>query len=334
MSKRSLYVSRAVKNADDVIAWAKGQGFTATVPAEEMHVTVAFSREPVEWDDVGDSFDEILIPAAGEQKNDAREVKPLGDKGAVVLRFENAELTARWQEIVDAGASWDWPGYQPHVTISYAANGVDPGAMEPYVGQLILGPERFAEVDDDWTSKITEKRMTTVAGLAEAFGAAFAKAFGLAKAEPCAADVHADKPMPGKPKKKPPEEMTKATIVKTDDEARMVYGWASVITEKGVAVVDTQGDIIEADELVKATTAFMADARLAKAMHTGEGVGEVLHSFPLTAELAKSLGITCDREGWLVGVKVADDAVWKRVKSGDLRAFSIGGGAERVEVDA
>ena len=164
--------------------------------------------------------------------------------------------------------------------------------------------------------------------------AALTKAAGFAKAEPCASDVHADKPMPGKPKKKPAEEMTKATIVKVDDEARMVYGWASVITEKGEPVVDTQGDVIEADELVKATTEFMADVRLAKAMHAGDGIGEVLHSFPLTAEIMKSLGIECDREGWIVGVKVGDDAVWKRVKSGELRSFSIGGAAQREEIAA
>jgi hypothetical protein len=76
----------------------------------------------------------------------------------------------------------------------------------------------------------------------------------------------------------------------------------------------------------------MADARLAKSMHAGEGIGEVLHSFPLTAELAKSLGIECANEGWIVGVKVHDDDVWRQVKDGTLKAFSIGGNAKREEI--
>lgn len=127
--------------------------------------------------------------------------------------------------------------------------------------------------------------------------------------------------------------MKALAIVKTDDEQRMVYGWASVITEKGKPVVDTQGDVIEPDELVKATTQFMADARIAKAMHDGEQVGEVLHSFPIVADLAKSLGISADREGWIVGVKVHDDEVWKSVKDGTLRAFSIGGMSRREPIE-
>lgn len=122
------------------------------------------------------------------------------------------------------------------------------------------------------------------------------------------------------------------TILKIDDEQRMVYGWASVITEDGVPVKDRQGDIIEADTLVKATNAFMTDVRVGKAMHEGEKVGEFIHSLPLTKELGDALGIQSNREGWIVAMKVYDDAIWAKVKSGELRAFSIGGRAQREEV--
>jgi hypothetical protein len=126
--------------------------------------------------------------------------------------------------------------------------------------------------------------------------------------------------------------VTVTTILKFDEEARMVYGWASVISEGGVPVVDLQDDIIEPQELVKATTEFMLSVRKAMAMHEGDKVGSVVHSFPLTAEFAKSLGVSCDREGWIVGVHVPDDATWSRVKSGELKAFSIGAQAIREEV--
>lgn len=149
---KTLYVSRPVKNAGEIIAWAKAQGFDKTVTADDLHVTVAFSRNPVEWQDAGDSFDTLKVGAA-----DDREVKPLGDKGAVVLRFDFPELTTRWQEFRDIGCSWDFPGYQPHVTISYAASDMDLSKVEPYAGEIILGPEVFAPVDDDWTDKVVEK---------------------------------------------------------------------------------------------------------------------------------------------------------------------------------
>lgn len=135
--------------------------------------------------------------------------------------------------------------------------------------------------------------------------------------------------------------MIEAIIFKADDEERMVYGWASVITEDGEPVIDSEGDVIEASELVKATTAFMLDVRKAMIGHERNAAGDiedsmvkgiVVHSFPLTAEIAKSLGIETKREGWIVGVKVTDEAVWKGVKEGRFRAFSIGGKGIREEI--
>lgn len=134
----------------------------------------------------------------------------------------------------------------------------------------------------------------------------------------------------------------KTEVIKTDDDQHMVYGWASVISENGQPVVDTQGDVIGADDLVKATTDFMKDVRHAAEMHARNAdksftpdlaIGQVVHSFPMTAELAKSLGIDTGREGWIVGVHVADDGVWKKVKSGELKAFSIGGSGKREEIE-
>ena len=124
---------------------------------------------------------------------------------------------------------------------------------------------------------------------------------------------------------------TKATIegqvAKFDEEQRIVYGWASVVTEKGVPVVDRQDDVIEPDTLVKAVNDFMENVRVGKSMHKGDPIGMVLHSLPVTDEIAKSLGIQSDREGWIVAFKVYDDEVWADVKSGKLAAFSIGGRA-------
>lgn len=50
-------------------------------------------------------------------------------------------------------------------------------------------------------------------------------------------------------------------IAKIDVDRRVVYGWASVITEKGQPVVDLQGDVIEADELHSAVDEFMKSVR-------------------------------------------------------------------------
>jgi len=121
-------------------------------------------------------------------------------------------------------------------------------------------------------------------------------------------------------------------IIKLDDEARIVWGWASVVSIDGKPMVDRQGDIISAEVMTKAADNFMADVRTAKAMHEGGKIGEVIHSFPLTKALGEALGVYSALEGWVVAMKVHDDDVWNRVKSGELAAFSIGGMGKRNAV--
>lgn len=126
-------------------------------------------------------------------------------------------------------------------------------------------------------------------------------------------------------------EMTKVEvegqILKINNEERLAYGWAYVSTNKGELSLDHSGEFIRPDQLAKAATNFMLSMRTAKRMHSGEAIGEVIHSMPLTNDVTKALGIQSDREGWLVAVKVYDDQVWQDVKDGKLAAFSIGGRA-------
>jgi len=128
------------------------------------------------------------------------------------------------------------------------------------------------------------------------------------------------------------EKSIEGKILKTDEEQRMVYGWASVVTEKGEPVIDRQGDIIKTETLVKAVNEFMEHVRVGKAMHTGDQVGTVVHSLPITKEIGEALGIQSDREGWVVAYKVYDEEVWDLVKSGELAAFSIGGRATKEDI--
>lgn len=141
---RTLYVRRDVLNADEIIAWAKGQGFKTTLPADDLHVTITFSRTPVDWMEMGSTWeDEVKIPRGG-----ARLMEKFGE--ARVLLFNSNMLRWRHDEMVDKGASWDHPEYQPHITISYDPNSPDLDDVEPYLGEIVLGPEMFEEVKEDW----------------------------------------------------------------------------------------------------------------------------------------------------------------------------------------
>ena len=325
--RRSLYVHRPVLNAEAIIAWAKGAGFATTLPAEDMHVTVCFSKQPVnwaefaEWDEskhprqpkgdekggefapdesadvqlvkdaaaiaamdpetrdnteIGDlpghataydlyearkmlpkpsdklkrvndnnsfnlwtNYDYIANvkgrhfgvnkwedPDASDKDNESgkafvyafkrldqkgmkmrelttndrgelfremersaafdsqwakwereakgkktfsdqptelvitdgtRTVEPLGEEGAVVLKFESALLQARHQEFRNNGASWDYDSYFPHISISYAIpEGLDLSTVTPYAGEIVLGAEVFEEVEEGWADDVEE----------------------------------------------------------------------------------------------------------------------------------------------------------------------------------
>lgn len=307
----TLLVKRRVLNGEDIEAWARAQGFESMLQLDDLHVTVAFSREPVDWGRLRPNSDNLRI------LNGTRSIEAFGpEKDAIVLEFESDRLESDWQKFRSAGASWDFPNYRPHITLSYS--GMPGGEVVPYDGVIELGGEEFDTVGENWKEEIDEEAL---------------------KGEPDMADLHIDVVEGAKKKKKKPYELNKnIEVFKIDEDQRMVYGWASVITKDGEPVVDLQDDIIEPHELENATTEFMMDVRHAMAMHERDENGEiqdgmikglVVHSFPLTDEIAKALGISSDYEGWIVGVKVADDEVWKSIKDGTFSGFSIGAAAIR-----
>jgi phage-related protein (TIGR01555 family) len=140
---RTLYVRRDVLNVKDIERWAKAQGFTDIVP--DLHVTIAYSRQPVDWFKVGTSWSEKVEIGAGGP----RQMERLGPDGKYIALLITAnELVWRHREIVELGASWDWPDYQPHISIQVGGD-VDLAKVEPYQGKIVLGPEMFEEVRTD-----------------------------------------------------------------------------------------------------------------------------------------------------------------------------------------
>lgn len=117
-----------------------------------------------------------------------------------------------------------------------------------------------------------------------------------------------------------------APVIKVDKDAKVIWGWAYVCTEKGEKAFDRSGEWIAPETLVKATTNFMLTSRMAKVNHIGPKEGDIVGSLPVTKDLADALGIQTDREGWIIGVVASDDTLAK-VESGELTSFSIGGRA-------
>ena len=137
----------------------------------------------------------------------------------------------------------------------------------------------------------------------------------------------------------------KVEVFKTDAKLGLVFGYALICARKNEAgefepyfdtgSYDESGELvadhISEEEMLHAVTSFMEDARVAKEQHEGGQRGTIVHSLPLTEDLAKQLGWDVPMTGWIVAMK-PDPEMFKRFQSGELTGFSIGGRARRERV--
>lgn len=117
---------------------------------------------------------------------------------------------------------------------------------------------------------------------------------------------------------------TAGDVFKVDDSLGLVFGWAIICKMSGEDYFDSQDDHIPEESMLKAATAFMSDSRVAKEMHAGDQKGEFVFAWPMTAEIAKAMGIETDKTGLMVAAKFPPEVLAK-FKSRELTGFSIGG---------
>lgn len=132
--------------------------------------------------------------------------------------------------------------------------------------------------------------------------------------------------------------MKSFNIFKTDNDKRLVFGWASVsITVDGEQLEDRQDDMIDPEDLEEAVYDYVLNFRDTGEEHipTMRKKGKLVESCVLTAEKQKAMGIPEGTLpiGWWIGFKIEDDDAWERVKNGTYRMFSIEGKANREPVE-
>lgn len=131
------------------------------------------------------------------------------------------------------------------------------------------------------------------------------------------------------------EQPRELTVMKSDDDRRLVFGWANVtVRADGEQIIDWQQDTIDTVVLEKAAYEYVAEFGTAGEMHRRGGVGRVIESIVFTREKADALGIPPDvlPDGWWIGFRITDDEVWEKIKSGEYNMFSIEGRAVREPI--
>lgn len=80
---------------------------------EEFHTTLVYSRKPIDWE---------------EEDCEGVEAKPLrlekwetrSKDHCLVLLIDCPHLHKRFDKAMDLGATYDFPDYKPHITLSYS----------------------------------------------------------------------------------------------------------------------------------------------------------------------------------------------------------------------
>ena len=116
-----------------------------------------------------------------------------------------------------------------------------------------------------------------------------------------------------------------APIFKADEERRLVYG---VIAESDM--IDAQGDVMNARTIEDMAHDYMIRSRKFDDRHNWKQVAAMLVESWIVREDTNLFGQLVKAISWVIGVKVFDDVIWQKIKSGVYKAFSIGGKGVRV----
>lgn len=116
---------------------------------DELHITVAYSRKPISITALG----KLEPPAIVKPKHYSIFHTRSGEN-CLVVEVDAPELVARHNEIMkDYGASYDFPEYKPHFTLSYDCGyDFDIRSLPPLeeVPTLVCHQEYASELQTDW----------------------------------------------------------------------------------------------------------------------------------------------------------------------------------------
>ena len=148
---RTLYVHRKVLNGAEILAHYEAQGYKKFLSPADLHVTVVYSKTPVDWMKMPTAWGaDMTIPAGGPR---LQERLGTNEPFAQVLLIKSDELSWRHESLLEHGATSDFPDYQAHITLSYEEDLSD---AKPYTGRIELGPEIWEEVNENWKKEVLE----------------------------------------------------------------------------------------------------------------------------------------------------------------------------------
>jgi len=132
---------------------------------------------------------------------------------------------------------------------------------------------------------------------------------------------------------------SESKILKVSSQLGLIFGFAAICKVDGEQFVDSDNEYYTEESMLADTTEFAKSKRVACTMHARDENGQpvqdggVIHTFPLTTEIAKALDIQTRITGLLIALAPDDPATLEKAKNGEFTGFSIGGGIIEAEYD-
>jgi uncharacterized protein len=145
-----LYIKRNVLNSIDIINWAKANGMKKMLHLDELHVTVAFIRTPVDHSLITLNDDQVMHFNSNMEEN--YKLKRLGS--SLSIAFSSSNLVDRTIDIYNK-LKVELPPHKiiPHVALTYKNVPFDWEEFGPYTGNILLGPELIVPLNLNYNAQ-------------------------------------------------------------------------------------------------------------------------------------------------------------------------------------
>jgi hypothetical protein len=149
--KKPYFVAASVdeKTRHALATYIVHNGIPNPIPIDELHTTILYSRKPTDPPKLKDNPKYQGEPV-GFEVWDTKTSNSKSGK-ALVLRVKCSDLEGRHAKLMkDLDASYDFPEYKTHITLSYDCGAINPAKL-PLPDFKIVYNEEYAKVLDlDW----------------------------------------------------------------------------------------------------------------------------------------------------------------------------------------
>ena len=158
-SSSGLYVAVKFKQEtiDKIVAFQELNNIPNPVPAEDLHSTVVYSRVKIDWTPEDNINLRVNTDASVLETWETR-----SGKNCLVWHYYSPYQHKRFKEAMEEGATYDFPEYKCHITLSYDCGDVTAEAINKPDFPILLDHEYMEELETDDDSNNDESDESNV----------------------------------------------------------------------------------------------------------------------------------------------------------------------------